>query len=128
MSQKSVAQKLFIKEGYKIILINPPENYNEILGDLPNNVSLLSESEEPVDFIQIFIKNRKELEGILPKIKPKLKSDGKLWVSYLKGTSKIKTDINRDIIWEYAQTLGLKAVSMISINKDWSSMRLKIVE
>jgi predicted CoA-binding protein len=109
-------------------LINPPEDYNSILGVLPKNVSILSESEEKVDFLQIFVKNRKELEEFLPKLKEKLKAEGKLWVSYLKGTSKIKTDINRDSLREFAQTIGLKAVGLISINKEWSSMRLKIVE
>lgn len=109
-------------------MINPPEDYNSILGVLPKNVSILSESEEKVDFLQIFVKNRKELEEFLPKLKEKLNTEGKLWVSYLKGTSKIKTDINRDSLREFAQTIGLKAVGLISINKEWSSMRLKIVE
>ena len=54
--------------------------------------------------------------------------DGKLWVSYYKGTSKIKTDINRNNLREYAQSKGLKTVAMISINKDWSAMRLKITD
>ncbi len=109
-------------------MINPPEDYNSILGVLPKDVSILSESEEKVDFLQIFIKNRKELEEFLPKLKEKLNPEGKLWVSYLKGTSKIKTDINRDSLREFAQTIGLKTVGLISINKEWSSMRLKIVE
>ena len=54
--------------------------------------------------------------------------DGKFWVSYHKGPSKIKTDINRDILREYALSIGLKAVAMISIDKNWAAMRLKVLE
>ncbi|MFW9980338.1 MAG: hypothetical protein ACFFE3_00300 [Candidatus Thorarchaeota archaeon] len=46
-------------------------------------------------------------------------------MSYLKGTSKMKTDINRDTIWKYAKGLGLKAVHQISIDETWSAMRFR---
>ncbi len=128
MSQKTIAQKLFIKEGNKVLFINAPEDYISILGDLPKNVEFSSESDEDLDFIQIFAENKAELEEQLPTLKKKMTDDGKLWVTYHKGTSKIKTDINRDILREYALSIGLKAVAMISLDKDWSAMRLKILE
>ena len=102
ISTKNVAQKLLIKEGEQVLLIIPPENYKILLGKIPKDVTFHTESEENLDMIQIFIRNRKELEDLLPKMKPKLKSNGKLWVSYLKGTSKSKTDINRDSLREYS--------------------------
>ena len=126
ISTKSIAQKLLIKENEQVLLINPPENYTDLLGKIPKGVKLISESEENLDVIQIFIRNRKELEELLPKMKLLLKPNGKLWVSYLKGTSKSKTDINRDSLREYAGSLGLKTIGLVSIDKDWSSMRLKI--
>jgi hypothetical protein len=60
-------------------------------------------------------------------LKKFLKPEGLLWVTYHKGTSKIKTDINRDSIAEYALSLGLKPVAMISVDEDWSALRLKIL-
>jgi hypothetical protein len=39
----------------------------------------------------------------------------------------VKTDIHRDTINAYAQTLGLQGVAMISINDDWSALRLKLI-
>jgi hypothetical protein len=48
-----------------------------------------------------------------------------LWVTYHKGTSKVKTDINRDTINAYAHSIGWEGVAMISIDDDWSAMRLK---
>ena len=40
----------------------------------------------------------------------------------------MKTELNRDILREYALSIGLKAVGMISIDKDWSSIQFKILE
>jgi hypothetical protein len=49
-----------------------------------------------------------------------------LWVTYHKGTSKVKTDIHRDMINAYAHSIGLEGVAMISIDEDWSALRLKL--
>ena len=126
MSDKKVAQKLLIKENYKVLFINEPENYKAILGDLPKNVTILSEPTKSVDFIQFFVSSNIELKEGLIELKQNLSPKALLWVTYPKETSKIKTDINRDIIREYAQTIGLTSVAMISVNDIWSALRLKL--
>ena len=127
MSEKTVSQKLLVKPGYKVLFWRAPADYDQWLGDLPADVKLAKRFAEPVDLIQIFVGSRKDLEEQLSQIKPVLKPETILWVTYHKGTSKVKTDINRDSINAYAQTLGLQGVAMISVNDDWASLRLKIV-
>lgn len=125
MSDKTVAQKLLIKENFKVLFINEPENYKAILGDLPKNVSILSEPSKSIDFIQFFVSSNRELKEVLIELKQHLSPIALLWVTYPKGTSKIKTD-NRDSIREYAQSIGLVSVAMISVNDTWSALRLKL--
>jgi predicted CoA-binding protein len=129
MSEKTVAQKLMIKEGRKVLFVNPPKNYQSTLGELPPHVSVLKGPKEPVDVIQVFVTSRKELEEQLPRLKAALAPEGILWVSFLKGTSKLKgqLNINRDSIAQYAETLGLEGVATISVDDDWSGLRLKVV-
>lgn len=124
-SKKSLTSKLFIKEHYTILLVNSPDDYQSLLGPLPNGVNITTEVGPDVDFIQVFFMNRDEMEKQLGNLKDHLKQDGWLWVSYPKGSSKIKTDINRDSIWKFAKELGLKAVHQISINETWSAMRFR---
>ena len=128
MPDRTVAQKLLIKENYKILFINEPDNYRAILGKLPENVSVLTGEGRSADFIQLFVTSRKELVEKLDEIKPEMSPKGLLWVTYPKGTSGIKTDINRDIIREYAQSIGLNSVAMISVDDTWSALRLKLSE
>jgi hypothetical protein len=125
MSEKTVSQKLLIKPGYKVLFWRAPADYDRLLGDLPAYVMLAKDFAEPVDLIQVFAVNRKDLEDQLSQIKPVLRPETVLWVTYHKGTSKVKTDINRDTINAYAQTLGLQGVAMISVNDDWAALRLK---
>ncbi|HSB65589.1 MAG TPA: hypothetical protein VLD65_03370 [Anaerolineales bacterium] len=127
MSDKTIAQKLSLKPGSKLLLVNPPPGYMAMLGDLPRDTSLVNEMSAPVDAIQVFVANQIELEAQLPKLKQLLAPKGMLWVTYHKGTSKVKTDINRDTIVAYALTLGLQGVAMISIDEDWAALRVKQV-
>ena len=127
MSDKSIAQKLFIKPGNKFLLINPPAGYLAQLGQLPEGTIILNDSSCLVEVIQVFVLNHSELEAQLTRLKGLLAPKGMLWVTYHKGISKVKTNINRDTINAYAGSLGLQGVAMISIDDDWSALRLKMV-
>jgi predicted CoA-binding protein len=127
MSDKSVAQKLMIKEGHKVLIVHQPKGYKALLGELPKKATILKEATGPVDLVQVFVDSRKEMEELLPGLKPLVSPKGILWFTYHKGTSKHKTDINRDSIAAYAATIGMQAVAMISVDDDWSALRLKVV-
>jgi len=128
MSSKSIAQKLQIKEKYDFLLANEPKDYRSMLGKLPANVAVLTEPTKPVDVIQVFVTSKKDLESQLIRLKSALRTPrGLLWVTYPKGTSEVKTDVNRDIIREFALKFGLQAVALVSIDETWSALRLKIV-
>jgi len=127
MSEKTVAQKLLIKPGYKFLVVNPPADYAKLLGALPAGTTLQTGLTGPVDLIQVFVASQEDLETQLARLKPLFTPKCILWVTYHKGTSKVKTDINRDTIWPYAHSIGLEAVSMISVDEDWSAMRLKAI-
>jgi hypothetical protein len=107
--------------------VNAPPGYRSRIGALPPNASVLKPGGAPAEVIQVFVKSRAELEAELPKLKRALAQNGLLWVTYAKGTSKMKGDINRDSIAAYARTIGMEGVSMISIDDDWSALRLKVL-
>jgi hypothetical protein len=125
MSEKSLTAKLLFKPGHQVLIVNPPPNYDTLLRDLPAGVKIHKEPDGQADLVQVFVSSRKELEERLPQVKPSVKPGGLLWVTYPKGTSGAKADINRDSIRAYAQTLGLEAVALVSFDDTWSALRLK---
>ena len=122
MSQKPFSQKLLIKQGYKVLVVNSPPDYITKLDK--SEASLLTDpTKQPFDLIQLFVTTKKELDDKLPKIKALIKEKGIIWVTYPKG----KAEINRDSIREYASAKGLQAVSLVAIDDTWSALRLKII-
>ena len=142
MPEKTVAEKLMIRPGRRVLIANPPVDYLAILGPgLPTEARLLEEGgDAPVDgpaeptgtepdIILAFANNRQELEDLLPRLKPQLAPGGMIWMIYRKGAAKedIQRDIiNRDTINSYAQSIGLTGVAMIAANEEWSALRLKV--
>lgn len=128
MSKKTVAEKMYIKPGMEVGFFNAPENLDELLGGLPDGVEVAEDLEgTDLDFILAFIDDRQMLEAYLYSLKEALADDGALWLAYYKGSSSVDTDINRDLIHQYAQTLDLKGVGMVSIDDDRSGFRFKKV-
>jgi hypothetical protein len=127
ISTKSVADKLMIKPGKSVLFLNTPPHYEKTLGSIAANANILPGDATAADIIQVFVASSAELKKQLPRLKKCLKPEGALWVTYHKGTSKTKSDINRDIIAEYASSIGLEGVAIISVDDDWSALRLKLV-
>jgi hypothetical protein len=126
MSGKTIGEKLMLKPGQTFLLLNPPAGYEKSVGTLPEGVTFAASASGKVDAVQAFVSSKKELQETLRKLKDIIKPAGMIWVTYPKGTSGIKTDINRDLIRTYAATLGLETVAIFSVNSDWSALRLKV--
>jgi len=89
------------------------------------STGLAGRSDASVDFIQLFVKTTRELEASVPAALKVLKHDGLLWVSYPKGSSKAKSDLNRDILWKLMEKHGMAGVSLVSVDDVWSAMRFR---
>jgi hypothetical protein len=127
MSDKTIAQKLSARTGHKILLLNSPKGYETSIGDLPSGTAVITKPVEEADVIQVFVQSRKELERQLINLKMKIKPAVILWITYPKGTSKMKADINRDTIAAYASSVGFKPVAMFAVDGIWAALRLKVV-
>ncbi|MGD0707257.1 MAG: DUF3052 family protein [Anaerolineaceae bacterium] len=125
MSDKTVVQKLMMKAGQTVLILNAPKGYEHSIGKLPADIIIHSKAGQPADIIQAFIRSKTELEDQLSSLKSMLKPRGILWITYPKGIGKIAAGINRDIIRTYAATAGLETVAIFSVDDDWAALRLK---
>ena len=124
--QTPLLKKLGIKVVYKLLLINKPTNYFDLL---EANVSdQLSKKTETPDFIHVFVKNGKEFESEMKKIK-KLATENPnviIWVSWYKKSAGIPTDITEDTIRNYALKNGLVDVKVCAVSDIWSALKLVV--
>ncbi|HLF75573.1 MAG TPA: hypothetical protein VI524_14550 [Anaerolineales bacterium] len=122
MPESPLAKKMKLKPGLKAAVINPPENY---LDDLKHDAEISPGLSGKFDWIQIFVKDKAELDILAPKAAKALKPESMLWISFPKGTSKIQTDLTRDKGWEGTQKLDLKWINLVSVNETWSAFALR---
>lgn len=122
-SGKPLIVKLGLKPTQKIRFFNQPDNYLDALGIKNLKIENLTSKNEESDFIQVFVQGKQELESIFPLAKRVLASNGKLWVSWPKGKSKIPTDLNENIVREVGLSTGLVDVKVIAIDEDWSGLK-----
>jgi hypothetical protein len=123
-SKTSLAKKLGLKEGQTVLLISKPDHYFDLFSDWPEGINLIkSARDNEVDFIHLFVISAAEMEDRIVHVKPLLKKDGLIWVSWPKGSSRIQTDLKRDYIREFILDLGLVDVKICSVDKDWSGLK-----
>lgn len=122
MPESPLAKKLKLKDGTKAAVIHAPQNY---LDELRHNGEISPALRGKYDWIQVFVRNRAELETLAPKAARALKPGSLLWISFPKGTSKIQTDLTRDKGWEGLQKLDLKWITLVSIDDTWSAFGLR---
>jgi hypothetical protein len=125
MSDSALLKKLNVKPGQRLIMLNPPEGYLARLEPLPEGVEQASTLEGNFDLLQLFVKNQAELAEYAPKVVQAAKPKGFLWIAYPKRSSKIETDLSRDVGWEAMRQLGWEGVTLISIDDNWSCFRFR---
>ena len=127
MAESSLPRKLQIKPRQRLLLLNAPPGFAEQLQSLPEGVELTDrgDADGEFDFVQLFVKNREELTRYVSAAIQQVKHDGLLWICYPKGSSKVKADLNRDILWQMVEPLGWTGVTLISLDTVWSAMRFR---
>jgi hypothetical protein len=125
MPDSTLARKLKLKPNQRAAVINAPEGYRKELGTLPAGVELANRLSGKFDWLQIFVKNKAEIEKLAPRAIAALKPESMLWVSFPKGTSKIQTDLTRDRGWDVLQKSDLKWVNLVSVNDTWSAFAMR---
>jgi hypothetical protein len=125
MGENPLFKKLRILPGQKILVLHAPAGYLDSLGELPEATRADTELKGTYDLVQAFFTRSSELETRVEGIKSALEGSSILWVCYPKGSAKMDTDLNRDILREQLARHTLKAVSLVSIDATWSAMRFK---
>jgi hypothetical protein len=122
-SAKSLPEKLGIRAGARTCILNAPCGYESTLGELPHNVRHRKSLKDPLDFIQFFTRNRKELESKFPQLQRALAADGMLWISWPKGSSKVPTDLNEGVVREIGLRNRLVDVKVCAVDEIWSGLK-----
>lgn len=122
-SKRSLIDKLGIKAGMRVAILNAPDGYEQTLGALPDGIQALASLEPDLDFIHDFVRERARLEADFPKLKESLMPAGMLWISWLKKSAKIPTDVDETVVREVGLANGLVDVKIAAVDLLWSGLK-----
>jgi hypothetical protein len=122
-SGKPLVQKLGIREGDLLTFLDAPDGYDRLLGKLPSGARVARGPRESLDFIQIFVTERADMERELPGLKVRLKHGGMIWVSWPKASSGVQTDLSDNVVREVGLKNGLVDVKVCAVDESWSALK-----
>ena len=119
-------KKLGINPGTKVLLINKPDNYFDLLE--ANIKDQLCGKNEIADLVHLFVKTNKDFETEMKKLRTTVKQNPNviIWISWYKKTAKIPTDITEDVIRNYALKNDLVDVKVCAVSDIWSGLKLVV--
>jgi hypothetical protein len=121
-----LARKLGYREGCKVFLIAPPEDYEQLVRPLPPGVRFVARANKSVDIAHLFVTERAVLHRQLCKLRETLKLEAPIWVSWPKKASKMPTDITEDTIREVALPLGFVDIKVCAVSEVWSGLKVVV--
>jgi hypothetical protein len=122
-SPRSLVEKLGLRRGVALF-VGAPSGYGAVLGRLPAEVTVRRRASGPLDFVQLFVRRRADLERRLPALAAALRPDGMLWVSWPKRASGVATDVTEDVVREVALAHRLVDVKVCAVDDVWSGLKL----
>lgn len=122
-SGKPLVEKLGIKPGSRIAIVRAPKGYDRTLGTLPSDVSRASSVRGPLDFVQFFTADKRELERRFGALARALTPAGMLWISWPKKASGVATDLTEDVIRAVGLAHGLVDVKVAAVDDVWSGLK-----
>ncbi|TMA26772.1 MAG: DUF3052 domain-containing protein [Deltaproteobacteria bacterium] len=128
MGEIALSQKLGIKEGRRVLLLDPPSGFARRLDPLPPGVGVTTKPVSVADVIIIFSSSRAILGELFHKAKPVLAPRGSLWIAWPRKSSGFFTDLDEALVRAVGLAGGLTDNKIISVDEIWSALRFVLKE
>ncbi|EKR63295.1 MULTISPECIES: DUF3052 family protein [Leptospira] len=122
-SNKSLGDKLGLKSGMKVFFEDLPEDVRKELKNHLTDVEISKTLKDSLDYLHVFVKESEKLRKRFPKLVEHLSEKGMIWISWPKGSSKVPTDINENIVRNIGLELGIVDVKVCAVSDIWSGLK-----
>jgi len=119
----TLCHKLGIKEGRRVLVLDPPAGFVRKLDPLPAGVGVTTKVVSLADVIVVFSSSRAVLGELFPKAKHVLAPRGSLWVAWPRKSSGFFTDLDEALVRAVGLAGGLTDNKIIAVDEIWSALR-----
>ena len=118
---KPLWEKMGIRPGRVIALLNAPADFEPKLEIPPNGVIFRKDLKRRVDIVIGFVRNRASLERQVQKLVP-VSKEAAIWIVSPKKASGIASNVNQNIVREVGLAAGMVDYKVCSIDETWSGL------
>ena len=115
---RTAAQKLGIRAGSRVLVVNPPRDYAQAIGAVPPGVTFEEETRQGGDLTLWFVENAGDLLATMRRMRG-VAAHSRLWVLWRKGR---KSEVTQTVIREAGLGAGLVDYKICAVNETWSAM------
>jgi hypothetical protein len=113
-------KKLGIKDGSAVLLLGAPDDFEDLLGDVPEGASLVRRPGGRFDLTIWFPRSRDELESNVGEIGFLASA---IWIAWPKKASGVTTDLSESIVRETGLASGLVDYKICAIDATYSGLK-----
>lgn len=118
-------KKLQIKPGFKVSVVNAPENAAAIFGDIPSDVVFSYQTEKDSNAYLVFAITKADMFAALDAINQSINDKTIVWIFYPKAKTALAADLNLMQSWDDLAKYNLAPCGSAAVNEIWTGIRIK---
>lgn len=121
-----LSQKLGIKPGMTLHVVDAPMDYAALIAPVGHKVAFATKLTKDVEILHAFVTKKARLEDVLDRARAGLGADAVVWVSWPKKAAGIASEITEDTVRDAALPLGFVDVKVCAVDNTWSGLKLVV--
>ena len=123
-TNQNLLERLSYKDEKNILIQGLPSSLEKQFQKLnfSKHVTPLLKTKK-IDFALLFSVTQSQLNKILNEVIPAFKDNVNFWIAFPKPSSKIVSDLNRDVSWDYLSSLSFEMYKQIDLDHVWGAYK-----
>jgi hypothetical protein len=119
-------QKLGIKPGMTLHVVDAPMDYSALIAPVGKTVAFATRVTKDVELLHAFVTRKGRLEEVLDRARAGLGTEAIVWVSWPKKAAGMASEITEDTVRDMALPLGFVDVKVCAVDDTWSGLKLVV--
>jgi hypothetical protein len=119
-------QKLGIKAGMTLHVMDAPMDYAALIAPMGHKVAFATRLSKDVEVLHAFVTHQARLEEVLDRARAGLGPEAVVWISWPKKASGIASEVTEDTVRDLALPLGFVDVKVCAVDNTWSGLKLVV--
>jgi hypothetical protein len=120
---RTLAARLGVKEGSRVVLLGAPAEVAALLDPLPA-LATVTTRRATGDVVLAFATTPDALRRAAGKALVDANASSHVWLCYPKVATKTSA-LSRDVVWQLVAPFGWRPVAQVSVDDTWSALRFR---